>query len=71
MNNIIILLFVLSLVGFYLYGIYFKRNAYHDNCGRRSGRSRRKSFDANKNHMRRSDRDRRSQPDRRKFSRAK
>jgi hypothetical protein len=70
-NNPIILLFILSIVGLYLYGTYVKRDAYHDNCGRRSGRSRRKTFDAKKNYMRRSDKDRRSKSDRRKFLRAK
>ena len=71
MNNIILLLLVSSIVGLYLYGTYFKRDAYHDNCGRRSGRSRRKTFDAKKNYMRRSDKNRRSLLDRRKFLRAK
>ena len=71
MNNLIILLIVFSTVGFYLYGTYSKRDAYHDNCGRRSGRNRRKTFDAKKNYMRRSDKDRRSLSDRRKFLRAK
>lgn len=71
MNNFIILLFILSLVGVYLYGAYSKHDAYHDNCGRRFGRKRRKMFDAKKKHMRRSDEDRRSLPDRRKFLRAK
>ena len=70
MDNILIL-FVLSLAGLYLYGTYSKRNAFHDNCGRRTGRRRRKAFDAKKNYMRRSGIDRRIQPDRRKFLRAK
>jgi hypothetical protein len=71
MNNLLISLFILSLVGLYLYGTYVKRNSYHDNCGRRSGKSRRKTFDAKNNYMRRSDKDRRCQPDRRKFLRAR
>jgi hypothetical protein len=71
MANPIILLFILSIVGLYLYGTYVKRDAYHDNYGRRSGRSRLKTFDAKKNYMRRSDINRRSLLDRRKFLRAK
>ena len=71
MTNLIILLFVLSLIGLYLSGTYFKHDAYHDNCGRRSRRRRRKTFDAKKNYMRRSDKDRRSLSDRRNFLRSK
>lgn len=71
MNNVIIILFILSIIGLYLYGTYFNRDACHDNCGRRSGRIRRKTFDAKKNYMRRSDKDRRGLSDRRKFLRAK
>ncbi len=71
MNYLIIILLFLFLAALYLYGTYVNRDAYHDNCGRRSGRSRRKTFDAKKNYMRRSKKDRRSQPDRRKFLRAK
>ena len=65
----LIIIFILTISGIYLFRKRFKRKKPHDNAGRRSGKERRKTFDATKNHMRRSDRDRRSQKDRRKFQR--
>ena len=67
-------LIIVSLI--IILGIYFfkkipKRKYKQDNLGRRSGKQRRKTFDATKNRVRRSDRDRRNQTDRRRSLRIK
>ncbi len=55
----LVVILILSGVGFYLYKLYFRRDVYHGTIGRRSGKDRRKKFIASKNSMRRSDKDRR------------
>jgi hypothetical protein len=50
----------LSIVGFLLFMLFFKKDiSSHNIVRKRSGRDRRKGFYASKNRMRRSDKDRR------------
>ena len=50
----------LSIVGFLLFMLYFKKDIFsHNIAKKRSGRDRRKGFYASKNRMRRSNKDRR------------
>ena len=66
-----VIIFILFLLGFWLFHLKSKRKNLGDNAGRRSGKDRRKTFKAKKNYMRRSNLERRSQPDRRKLLRTK
>jgi len=66
-----IIVSILILLGISLYRMPTKRKYKHDNIGRRSGKNRRKKFDARKDRMRRSGKDRRTQKDRRQLLRFK
>ena len=69
--KILMLIAALVLLGVYGLHRYTHRKYPQDNAGRRSGQDRRKTFDARKNRMRRSDIDRRDQSDRRRLLRIK